>query len=96
MIELNEVMKDCIIDANNEYPDLDYVDTVMQALRKYVNIVGAPIEMESDEEGESFLNEAIRFLVDCVLFNLIEKGLVNFEGIDDGEMVFKTSFEFES
>lgn len=94
MIELNQTMQDCLIEANNDCPDLDWVDTVIEAFTRYVSIVGAPVEVESDEEGEELFNAAVRFLVDCVLFNMVEKGIVEMEGMEDGEMVFKVSAEF--
>lgn len=94
MIELNETMKECLIDANNECPELDYVDTVIEAFYRYVNIMGCPVEIESEEEGEELFNKCISFLIDCVLFNLIEKGVVEFDGIEDGEMVYKATVEF--
>lgn len=94
MIELNDTMRDCLIDANNEYPDFGYVDTVIEAVEKYVGLTGAPISMESEEEGIEFFNKSIRFLVDCVLFNLIEEGLVEMAGIEDGELVFQATVEF--
>lgn len=94
MIELNQTMQDCIIEANNECPDLDFVDTVIEAFTRYVHLVGEPLEIVDDEEGEDLFNRAITFLIDCVLFNLVEKGLVEVEGIEDGELVYKTTVEF--
>lgn len=93
-IELNEMMKHCLIEANNDYPDLDYADTVIQAFRDYVTIIGEPVQVESDEEGEELFNKAVVFLIDCVLFNLIEKGLVEVAGIEDGEFVYQLTAEF--
>lgn len=94
MIELNDIMKDCIIEANNDYPDLDYVDTVMQAFQDYYSMVGAPIEFESEKEGEEFFNKAVAFLIDCVLFNMVEKGIIEIEGFEDGEFWFAVTAEF--
>lgn len=94
MVELNELMRDCLIEANNEYPDHDYVETVFEAFKKYVAITGGPVEIEGDEEGEQLMMECMTFLIDCLIFNLIEKGVVEFEGIEDGEMVYKATVEF--
>lgn len=95
MIELNAMMKQCLIDSHNDYPDLDYIDTVMRAFASYVNFVGAPIEMESEEEGEEFLKKAVFFLVDCVLVDMVAKGIVEVDGMDpDGELVYKVTAEF--
>lgn len=94
MVELDQVMQDCIIEANNECPDLDYADTVIEAFRRYVSIMGAPVEIEDDEEGIELFNKCVTFLIDCVLFNLIEKGMVEVAGIEDGEFVYKTTVEF--
>lgn len=93
-MELNDVMRDCLINANNRYPEYGYIETAMEAVEMYVNITGVPIEMESEEEGIEFLQNAVRFLVDCVLFNLIEEGLVQMAGIEDGELVFQATVEF--
>lgn len=91
MIELNQTMQDCIIEANNDFPDLDFIDTIVEAMRMYVNLVGEPIEMVDEVEGEEFLNRAVTFLIDCVLFNLVDKGLVEVAGIEDGEFVYQFS-----
>lgn len=89
MIELNQTMQDCLIEANDGNPDLDYVETVIEAMRMYVNVVGEPIEMVDEEEGEEFLNRAVIFLIDCVLFNLVEKGMVEVVGIEGEEFVYQ-------
>lgn len=93
-MELNDVMRDCLIHVNNEYPNYGYVDLVIKAIEKYVALTGTPIIMESDEEGEEFFQKAVRFLVDCVLFNLIEDGLIEMAGIENGELVFQATIEF--
>jgi hypothetical protein len=89
MIELNQAMQDCIIEANDNNPDLDFMETIIEAMRMYVNLVGEPIQMEDEEEGEEFLNRAVTFLIDCVLFNLVNKGMVEVVGIEEGEFVYK-------
>lgn len=94
MIELNDVMRDCLIEANDEYPEYGYIETTMKAVEKYVAITGGPIEMESEEEGAEFLQNSVRFLVDCVLFNLVEEGLFELAGIENGELVFQAIIEF--
>jgi hypothetical protein len=94
MIELNDTMRDCLIEANNDCPDLDWVDTVIEAFTRYVSIVGSPMEIESDEEGEELMNAAVRFLIDCVLFNMVDKGVIELDGMEDGELVYKVTAEF--
>lgn len=89
MIELNQTMQDCLIEANDNNPDFDYVETVIEAMRMYVNVVGEPIEMVDEEEGEEFLNRAVIFLIDCVLFNLVEKGMVEVVGMEGEEFVYQ-------
>ena len=94
MTELNELMRDCLIYVNNAYPNVGYVELVVEAVKKYVSLTGAPIVLEDEEDEIEFFNKAIRFLIDCVLFNLIEQGLVEMAGIEDGEMVFQATVEF--
>jgi hypothetical protein len=93
-MELNDVMRDCLIHVNNKYPKRGYVAQVMEAIKMYDNLTGIPIEMENDEEKITFYNKAVNFLVDCVLFNLIEDGFVQIAGIEDGELVFQATVEF--
>lgn len=93
-IELDDMMRDCIIEADKEYPDLDYADTVIEAFRSYVIIMGSPVEFESEEEGEEYFKKAVAFLVDCVLFNMVEKGFIEIEGMEDGEFWYKATAEF--
>lgn len=93
MIELDDLMRECLIEANSEYPDYDYVDTVVQAYKVYSNLVG-PLDFDGEVEGEEFFKSAVGFLVDCVLWDLVEKGVVEIDGIEDGELWFKATAEF--
>lgn len=90
-MELNDVMRDCLIHVNNKYPNLGYVELVIEAVNIYD---GPPIELENNEEGIAFFNKAVTFLVDCVLFNLLEDGFIQMAGIEDGELVFQATVEF--
>lgn len=94
-MELDEMMKDCLIRANRDFPDLDYIDTVMEAFRDYVLIMGAPVQIEDEEEGEALLQKAVYFLVDCVVIDMIGKGIIEVDSIDeDGDLMYKMSAEF--
>ncbi len=93
-MELNKLMKDCLIDANNEYPDCDYADTVIKAFGKYVNIVGSPVEFVDEDEAEEYFKNCVFFVVDCVLWNMLDKGVIEIEGMEDDEFVYKMSAEF--
>lgn len=91
---LNDTMRDCLIEANNDCPDLDWVDTVVEAFTRYKSITGGAWEVENDEEGETLMNAAVKFLIDCVLFNMVDKGIIEIDGMEDDELVFKMSAEF--
>lgn len=93
-MELGELMKDCLIHAHKDYPDYDYIDTVMAAFASYVNIIGNPVEFVDDEEAEEYLKRCVGFLVDCVLLDMVEKGICEVEGMEDGEFVYKITAEF--
>lgn len=94
MAELDKTMKDCLIEAHNNYPDYDYIDTVLAAFPVYVNIMGGPVEFVDDQEAEEYLQKCVYFLVDCVLVDLVGKGMVEVDGIEDGDFVYKLSAEF--
>lgn len=94
MIELDEDMRNCLIEAHANYPDLDYSETVIQAFGTYVNFHGPPTFLENEEEGAEYFNKCVRFLIDCVLFDLLSKGLIELEGMEDGDLVFKTTVTF--
>lgn len=90
MAELNELMKTCLIDANEEFPDLDFEDTVFEAFKSYVIITGHPLDFETDEEGYELLTKARIFVLDCVLLDMVRKGLIEVDGIAvDGDLVYK-------
>ena len=93
-MEIDDIMKDCLIAANDNYPDLDYIDTVIKAFGDYVGLMGGPVEFDTDDEAEEYLRKCVYFLVDCVLFNMVAKGAVEIEGMEDGEFVYKISAEF--
>lgn len=89
-MELNELMKDCIIEADKNYPDADWNDTIIAAFTNYVNIVGEPLDIENEEEGMELLEKARFFLLDCVLFNMVRDGLIEIDAVaEDGELIFK-------
>lgn len=89
-MELTPEMKECLIEANDEYPDLDWVDTVVEAVRIYGAIYDVPLEFESEEEGTEYFNVCVRFLLDCVLFNMMRDGIVEIDSMDeDGDLCFK-------
>lgn len=93
-VELDEVMKDCLIAANDNYPDASVMDTVVIAVQDYVAITEHPLEIENEEEGEAYLYACARFVVDCLIFNMVEKGVVEIEGFEDGDFVYKVTAEF--
>lgn len=90
MVELNGLMKDCLIKANDEFPDLDFEDTVYEAFKSYVIITGQPLDVNTDEEGIELLEKARIFVLDCVLLDMVRKGLVEVAGVEeDGDLVYK-------
>jgi hypothetical protein len=90
MIDLNELMQKCLIDANDEFAELNFEDTVYEAFRSYVIITGEPLDIEDEEEGIELLEKARRFLLDCVLLNMVRDGLVEVDSLDeDGDFVYK-------
>lgn len=90
MAELNDLMKNCLIDANDGFPDLDFEDTVFEAFKSYVIITGAPLDVETEEEGIELLEKARRFLLDCVLLDMVRNGIIEVDGIEeDGDLIYK-------
>lgn len=90
MIELNELMKHCLIEANDSFPDLSFEDTVYEAFKTYVILTGKPLEIENDEEGFELLEKARIFVLDCVLLNMVRNGLIEVDGMEeDGDLVYK-------
>lgn len=95
MVEINDLMKDCLIRANNDFPDIGYIDTVIEAFREFITLTGSPVEFEDDDEAEDYLKRCVGFVVDCNLWNMLEKGVMEIEGMDeDGELVYKITAEF--
>ncbi len=90
MAELNELMKQCLIDADNEHPEMNWDDTIVEAFRGYSILTGDILEFDSEEEGMEFLQKARYFLLDCVLWNMVEKGLIEIDAMDeDGDLFYK-------
>lgn len=89
MVELNALMKHCIIEANNDFPDLNFEDTIFEAFKVYTTLT-EPLRFDSDEEGIDLLERARFFLLDCVLIDMVRNGLIEVDGMDeDGDLVYK-------
>lgn len=94
MIELDQRMKNCLIEADVQNPEMNWVDTVVEAVAIYDCISEDKLKFENEEEGVEYFNAAVAFLLDCVLLKMVREGLVEVVGIDpDGELVYKTTVE---
>lgn len=87
-MEVDELMKNCLREAMERNPDLDYIETFEVAVETYVTVQG-PIEVEDEEEFHTFVNDCVEFMFDATLGDLVGRGLVDMDGVDEeGDFVF--------
>lgn len=93
-MNLNDEMKDCLIEVDNKCPDASFEETVLEAVWLY-ELRHGPIEFVNEVEAEEFYKRCLAFVLDCTLLNMVRKGLCEVEGMDeDGELVYKATVEF--
>lgn len=93
-MELNDLMKQCLIEANDNEPNTSWVDTVVAATETYDCISEEKLQFKNEEEGVEYFNNAMAFLLDCVLLNMVRNGLVEVSGMDpNGELVYRATIE---
>lgn len=85
-MELSRGLKNCLLLAMED-PDLDFEETVDTGLRLYAESIGGVIEIEDEEEGMEMVGECFRFVIDAVLGNLEDMGVIEMKGVDPEEGV---------
>lgn len=94
MTGLNELMKNCLIEADTQNPKMNWIDTVVEAVAIYDCVSEEKLRFTNEEEGVEYFNTAVAFLLDCVLLKMVREGMVEVTGMDpDGELVYKATIE---
>jgi len=94
-MDLSDRFRDCLDEAMKK-SDLDFEETVVEALEIHTVVFGGPVEVEDEADGVDFLNKAYAYVVEATLGNMVQNGLIEMAGVDEtGDIVYKLAVDAE-